>query len=250
MSDAHTHERDVESTIARELEAAKDRLAPEVHAALAAAAHAGNLGRARDALKRFRAERPDEAAAAAKALRAHAPFVSAAVADALEPEPTAPLAWTRLWPVPAIAIAVVLAMRFWGGRAPSASPAPPTPTYVRPPAADPTRAFQRFEDSLYPDASGADRELRQHVESTAEAIERALPGRDEIATVALEVESYARRGDCASLLPRAKILGARALDAADAAAHAPTDAAARDAGADARPLVAAFDAAVAALCAR
>ena len=63
------------------------------------------------------------------------------------------------------------------------------------------------------------------------------PGHDEIAVVALEVESYARRGECASLRPRVAQLGERSraiTDAGDAS--------------DARALVQALNAAVGALC--
>jgi hypothetical protein len=231
---------EVARTVRRELDAAREKVPPRVLAAIESAANAGTLGRARDALRAFRAERPDEAAAAAVALRVHAPFVAAALADALEPEARASSRWRALWPLPVAAIALVVAVRFA-----RQSTAPSVPTVVtsgpRAPAADPTRAFQRFEDSLYPDADADERTRRQRVESAAEAIERALPGHDEIASAALDVESSARRGDCASLRPRATLLTERVRAAvADAAPDA----------SDARQLIGAFDGAITALCPR
>jgi hypothetical protein len=243
MSDAEerSRERDVERTVERELDAAKDKLPPRVLAAIAAAARAGNLGRARDALLEFRAERPDEAAAAAQALRAYAPFVSAALADALEPPARSPSSSiVKLWPLLVVVVLALVAVRL-ARVANAPPPAPQKIAFSVAPAADPTREFQRFEDSLYPDADAAERVLRQRVESAGEAIERALPGHDEISVVALEVESSARRGDCATLKARAPALDERALATI-------TDAAARDASADLRALVATFDAALAALC--
>ncbi len=235
-------ELDVERTVERELTAAKEKLPPLVLAAIAGAARAGNLGRARAALLAFRAERPDEAASAAAALRTYAPYVSAALADTLEPEARAASApWRRLWPVPVIAIAFIVGVRLTQLGTPS-PPALPKPLVTNPsPASDPTRAFQKFEDALYPDAGPAERALRQRIESAAEAIERALPGHDEIATAALEAESSARRGDCTNLKPRASTLRDRALATV-------TDASVADGGADVLALVKTLDAAVTSLC--
>ena len=242
-SEEQSGELDVQRTVERELTAAKDKLPPRVLAAIAGAARAGSLGRARAALLAFRAERPDEAAAAAAALRTYAPYVSAALADTLEPTARAASPpWRRFWPAAVIAVAFIVGVRLTQLGTPS-PPALPKPLVQNPsPAADPTRAFQKFEDALYPDAGAAERALRQRVEATAEAIERRLPGHDEIASAALEAESSARRGDCVNLKPRATVLRERALAATP-------DAAVIDGGADVRALVASLDLAVASLCA-
>lgn len=239
-------ELDVQRTVERELMAAKEKLPPLVLAAIAGAARAGNLGRARPALLAFRAERPDQAASAAAALRTYAPYVSAALADTLEPDARAtPAPWRRLWPVPVIAVLFIVGVRLTQLGTPS-PPALPKPIATKPsPASDPLPgtlgAFQKFEDALYPDAGPAERALRQRVESAAEAIERAVPGQDELSAAALEAESSARRGDCVNLKPRASTLRERALATI-------ADAGRVDGGADVRALVTTLDAAVTSLC--
>jgi len=51
---------DVAKILEEELAASEEKLPPRVHAAIASAVRAGNLGRAREALLAFRDERPDE----------------------------------------------------------------------------------------------------------------------------------------------------------------------------------------------